>query len=87
MNEQEQKRCADRLKQSLAPVNPHLGRDLWPEMLRRFDERSPGRHWFAVLFSPRALSAVPWFDWALLTVLVVGICAFPKAIPIWLYHF
>jgi hypothetical protein len=87
MNEQEQKRVADLLKQSFPPVNRDLGRDLWPEMLRRLDERSSRRHWFAVLFSPAAVSAVPWFDWALLAVLVVGVCAFPKAIPIWLYHF
>ena len=87
MSEQEHKRIADLLKQSVARVNPDPRRDLWPEMLRRFDQRSPGRHWFAVLFSPTALSAVPWFDWALLVVLIVGVCAFPKAIPIWLYHF
>jgi len=87
MNEQEQRRVADLLKRSFAPVNRDLGRDLWPEMLRRLDERAPGRHWFEVLFSARVLSAVPWFDWALLAVLIAGICAFPKAIPIWLYHF
>lgn len=87
MNEQEQKRVADFVKRSFAPANRDLRRDLWPEMLRRLDERSPRWHWLAVLFSARSLSAVPWFDWALLAVLIVGICAFPKAIPIWLYHF
>jgi len=87
MNEQEQERIADLLKRSLLPVNRDLGRDLWPEMLRRLDERSSGRHWFGVLFFRTAVSAVPWFDWALLAVLIVGLCAFPKAIPIWLYHF
>ncbi|HYA61596.1 MAG TPA: hypothetical protein VED66_00230 [Candidatus Sulfotelmatobacter sp.] len=87
MNELEQNRVADLLKQTLAPVNPDPGRDLWPKMLRRLHERAPSQHWFAVLFSPTALSAVPWFDWALLVALVAGICAFPKAIPIWLYHF
>ena len=87
MNEQEQKRIADLLQRSFTPVNRELGRDLWPRMLRRLDERSPGRRWFAVLFSAGALSAVPWFDWALLAVLIVGVGAFPKAIPIWLYHF
>jgi hypothetical protein len=87
MTEPEQKQVADRLKQSLVPMNLELHRDLWPNMLRRIDEGARNRQWFAVLFSPAALSSVPWFDWALLAVLVVGICAFPKSIPIWLYHF
>ena len=81
MNEQEHKKLADLLKQSIAPVSADLDRDLWPQMLRRFDERSSERTWFA------ALSSVPWFDWTLLAVLLIGICAFPKSIPIWLYHF
>jgi len=86
MDEQEQK-IADLLKQSLAPVNRELGRDLWPQMLRRFDERTGHRNWFAAMFSGAALSSVPWFDWALLAVLVVGVCVFPNSIPVWLYHF
>jgi hypothetical protein len=87
MNEQEQKKLADLLKQSLPPMSRELGRDLWPKMLHRVDEGARGRQWLAVLFSPTALSSVPWFDWALLAVLVVGVCAFPRSIPIWLYHF
>jgi hypothetical protein len=86
MNEQEDEKLRDLLKKSLAPVNPELGRDLWPRMLRRLDEHSAGAPWFAVLFSSTALSAVPWFDWALLAALILGVCVFPRAIPIWLYH-
>jgi len=86
MNEQEEKKFADRLRQSLPPANRELTRDLWPQMLRRLDVGAPGRHWLAVLLSPAALSSVPWFDWALLAVLVVGVCIFPRSIPIWLYH-
>jgi hypothetical protein len=56
-------------------------------MLRRLDESSAHRSWLAALLSPAALSAVPWFDWALLAVLVVGACVFPSSIPVWLYHF
>jgi hypothetical protein len=56
-------------------------------MLRRFEQRSGNRHWLSALFSASALSSVPWFDWALLAVLIAGICIFPKSIPIWLYHF
>ena len=87
MNEQEQNNVVDLLKQSVGPTHCELNRDLWPQMLRRLDERAGRRHWFAAMFSPAALSSVPWFDWALLAVLVLGVCAFPKSIPIWLYHF
>ena len=87
MNEQEQKKFVGLVKQSLVPMSRELRRDLWPQMRRRLDERSRGRKWFAVLFSPVALSAVPWFDWVLLAILVVGVCVFPRSIPIWLYHF
>jgi hypothetical protein len=61
------------LKQALRPVSPELQRDLWPQMLRRIDERSPGK-------------AVPWFDWALLAILVISILAFPQSILVLLYH-
>jgi len=87
MNENEQKNFAEQLKQSLKPMNRELDRDLWPRMLCRLDAGARDRQWLAVLFSPSALSSVPWFDWALLAVLVAGVCVFPKSIPIWLYHF
>ncbi len=87
MTEQEQKKLADLLKESLTPMNRELNRDLWPKMLRRFEESSGNRQWLSVLFSASALSSVPWFDWALLAGLVIGVCIFPRSIPIWLYHF
>ena len=87
MNEKEHKNPADLVKQSFTPMNRELDRDLWPQMLRRLQAGDPDRHWPAVLFSPAALSSVPWFDWALLAALVVGACVFPRSIPIWLYHF
>jgi hypothetical protein len=87
MHEEEQKKVADLLKRSIAPVKTELNRDLWPQMLRRLDELEGRRNWFAAMFSSRALASVPWFDWALLAVLVVSVCLFPKSIPIWLYHF
>jgi hypothetical protein len=82
-NEQELKELADQLQQSLTPMNRELNRDLWPLMLRRIhaDEAPRDRRWLS------AVSSVPWFDWALLAALVVGVCIFPKSIPIWLYHF
>jgi len=87
MHDPEHKQIAEFLKQSVAPVNTELNRDLWPQMLRRIRERGEQRSWLARLFSASALSVVPWFDWALLAVLLVGVCAFPKSIPIWLYNF
>jgi hypothetical protein len=87
MHEDEQKKVADLVKQSLPPMNHELTRDLWPQMLLRLEESSRDRPWYAVLLSPAALASVPWFDWALLAVLIIGICAFPRSIPIWLYHF
>jgi membrane glycosyltransferase len=87
MKQEEQKKIADLVKQSLRPMNRELARDLWPEMLLRLDESARDRQWCAVLLSRAALSSVPWFDWTLLAVLIIGICAFPSSIPIWLYHF
>jgi len=87
MNEPEQKRFAELLKQSQPPMKLDLDRDLWPKMLQRLDQDARPRKWLAVLFSPAALAAVPWFDWALLAVVIVGVCLFPRSIPVWLYHF
>ena len=92
MREPEEQKFADLLKQSLLkqsmpPSNTELQRDLWPQMVRRLDQRASRGHWLAAMFSPLALSSVPWFDWALLALLVLGICVFPRSIPIWLYHF
>jgi hypothetical protein len=86
MNELEHEKLRDLLKQSFAPINPELERDLWPQMLRRLEMRSSASPWFAVLFSSAALSEVPWFDWALLATVILGVCIFPGSIPIWLYH-
>jgi hypothetical protein len=73
MNETNDTQVKDLLKQALRPANMELQRDLWPGMLRRLDERSQEK-------------AVPWLDWALITVLVIGVLAFPHSIPIFLYY-
>ena len=69
------------LKQDQPPINLELKRDLWPQMLRRLDQGSAVSFW-----SHATLRSIPWFDWALLAVLMVGISLFPSSIPIWLYH-
>lgn len=59
------------LKQNIRPVNQELQRDLWPQMLRRFEAQP---------------AAVPWFDWALVAVAVLSIILVPSTIPLLLYH-
>ena len=75
MNEHDQARIKQLLKNSLPPVSgrvgAELGRDLWPAMLNRLEARPAG---------------VPWFDWALLTAVAVCLAFFPGAIPVLLYH-
>ena len=71
MNEEDEK-LQQMLRASIGPVKRELDRDLWPEMLRRLNEKSPG---------------VPWYDWALLAVLAVWLLFFsPGMIPVFLYH-
>ncbi|SRR5579864_1353639 len=88
----QEKELANLLRQAVRPVKRELPRDLWPAMLRRLDERSreqPSReqNWIAALFSTATVRSVPWFDWAMLAVLIAGVCVFPSSIPIWLYNF
>lgn len=72
MNENDQRRIEQLLKQAMQPrEQTPPRRDLWPEMLNRLVPR------------PRQ---VPWFDWALLAILVVWLIFFPGAIPVLLYH-
>jgi hypothetical protein len=73
MKEANDARIKELLQQALGPANAQLRRDLWPQMLRRLDQGAPA-------------SAVPWFDWALLAVVALGILAFPHSIPVLLYY-
>ncbi len=73
MSEQDDKRIQELLHRAIPPVkDAELGRDLWPQMLRRFEQPAV---------------AVPWYDWALLAVLTLFCLGFPEMIPILLYHF
>jgi hypothetical protein len=71
MNQLNDKKIGELLKQSIRPTNTELQRDLWPQMLRRMQEHS---------------AKVPWFDWALLAALALWLCFAPGAIPVLLYH-
>jgi len=75
MNEHEQERIKQLLKQSLPALSDRVGaelrRDLWPALLKRMAVRP---------------TAVPWFDWALLAAVAAWLIFFPGAIPVLLYH-
>jgi len=70
MSEHDEK-IEELVRRTMAPVDTGLPRDLWPNMLRRMEERS---------------AAVPWFDWALLAVLLAWFFFTPGAIPVFLFH-
>jgi hypothetical protein len=73
MNAHDDERMKQLLRQALPAVehNPQPGRDLWPAVLKRMDERP---------------AMPPWFDWALLGGLVGLAAFFPSAIPVLLYY-
>jgi hypothetical protein len=71
MNNNENENIRTLLKQAMPPLEHDLRRDLWPQMLRRLEQRTP---------------AVPWFDWALAALLLVGLLLSPHSIPVLLYH-
>jgi len=62
----------EQLRATLQPLaEPELRRDLWPDMLRRMEQK-PVR--------------LPWFDWALLATASAAMAFFPALIPALLYH-
>ena len=71
MNDHNDEKIRELLKQNLRPANQELERDLWPQVLRRLEERS---------------TAVPWFDWALLALVALCLFLVPNTIPLLLYH-
>jgi hypothetical protein len=71
MNDHNDEKIRELLKQSLSGTNQELEHDLWPQMLARMDERP---------------AAVPWFDWALLAAAALCLLLVPNTIPLLLYH-
>jgi hypothetical protein len=72
MSEENNEKIREVLRRAIPPVaDRELKRDLWPQMLRRLEERP---------------AQVPWFDWALLAVPAIWFFFSPEAIPILLYH-
>ena len=72
MSEANNEKIRELLRKAIPPVaDRELKRDLWPQMLRRLEERP---------------AQVPWFDWALVAVVAIWFFFAPEAIPILLYH-
>jgi hypothetical protein len=71
-NEENHKEIKELLRQAIGPMkDTELRRDLWPQMLRKLDER---------------YARVPWFDWALAAIVAAFLLLFPGTIPVLLYH-
>ena len=73
MKEANETRIKELLQEAIEPVSAELPRDLWPQMLRRLDQRAPAH-------------AVPWFDWALAAGVTICVFAVPHSIPVLLYY-
>lgn len=71
MTEHDNQQIRDVLKQSFPPVNTELRQDLWPEVLRKLDDRPVG---------------VPWYDWALAGLSAVMFLVFPRLLLVFAYH-
>jgi hypothetical protein len=73
MNEENDKKLREILKAARPPLlDLELKRDLWPQMLRRLDERPTRR--------------VSGFDWALVALMAIWFLLFPDVILGLLYH-
>jgi hypothetical protein len=70
-DERNDRQLHDALKQSFPPVNTELGRDLWPDVLRKLDARSVG---------------MPWYDWVLVGLSAAAFLAFPRLVLVFAYH-
>jgi hypothetical protein len=72
MSEENNEKIRAALRRVIPPVaDRELKRDLWPQMLRRLEERP---------------AHVPWSDWALVALVAIWFFFSPEAIPILLYH-
>lgn len=84
MNAHDENRTSQLLRQAVPPVDPGAepARDLWPAVLRRLDAENAG----AGVQPASLLARQNWFDWALVAGLAIFACAFPAAIPVFLYY-
>jgi hypothetical protein len=71
MNEHDEGRIRDVLRQAFPPVDTELRRDLWADVLRKIDTQAVG---------------VPWYDWALIGVMAALCLYAPRLILVLAYH-
>jgi hypothetical protein len=71
MNERDDRKTREVLRQAFPPVDTELQRDLWPDVLRKLDVHP---------------KAIPWYDWALLAVSTVVLLSFPRLVLVLAYH-
>jgi len=72
MNERHDEKLCELLREALPPMAEcEVKRDLWPQMLHRFD---------------RQKVRLSWFDWALVAALMVWLWFFPEAAAALLYQ-
>ena len=71
MKDQNEEKTRQLLKEAMRPADSELGRDLWPEMLRRLDATPVN---------------MQWFDWALVALVAIWCLLFPGAVFGLLYH-
>jgi len=72
MRQDEQDRLKRLLQKAIPPVDDStLGRDLWPQMLHRMEQKSMEVH---------------WFDWTLAALLVIWVLFYPEGVLRFLYH-
>jgi len=72
MNDNGVNEMSKRLRAVLEPMkDAGLKRDLWPDVLRKMDQRG---------------ARVPWFDWVLMAGLGAAVLLFPRLLPALLYH-
>lgn len=72
MNEPNDEKLREFLRSAVAPVtDTSLRQDLWPQMLRKLDEKTV---------------RASWLDWALIALLPLWFFLFPEVIPALFYH-
>ena len=72
MRQEEQDRLKRLLQQAIPPAGDSTpGRDLWPQMLQKMEQKSMEVH---------------WFDWALAALLVIWVLFYPEGVLRFLYH-
>ncbi len=72
MSEHHDEKLRELLREALPPVaESEVNRDLWPQMLRRFDQQK---------------LRLSWFDWVLVAALMIWLWFFPEATAALLYQ-